>query len=98
MGIRTIEAQFSQRWLKRACKAAGVPRFSPNGLRRAATDAYARAGVDPAVAAAQSGHSIQVMMKHYRQVTKEDQRDAVERCGLGVIPDGKIIRLGTEKA
>jgi hypothetical protein len=58
----------------------------------------AGAGVDPAVAAAQSGHSVQVMMKHYRQVTKEDQRDAVERCGLGVIPEGKIIRLGTEKA
>jgi hypothetical protein len=38
------------------------------------------------------------MMKHYRQVTKEDQRDAVERYGLGVIPEGKIIRLGTEKA
>jgi len=38
------------------------------------------------------------MMKHYRQVTKEDQRDAVERCELGVIPEGKIIRLGTGKA
>ena len=91
---RTIEAQFSQRWLKRACATAGVPRFSPNGLRRAATDAYARAGVDPAVAAAQSGHSIQVMMKHYRQVTTDDQRTAVERASLGVIPEGKIIVLG----
>jgi integrase len=94
VGPRTIEAQFSQRWLKRACQAAVVPRFSPNGLRRAATDAYARAGVDPAVAAAQSGHSVQVMMKHYRQVTTEDQRVAVERASLGVIPDGKVIALG----
>jgi integrase len=94
VGPRTIEAQFSQRWLKRACKAAVVPRFSPNGLRRAATDTYARAGVDPAVAAAQSGHSVQVMMKHYRQVTTEDQRVAVERASLGVIPDGKVIALG----
>jgi hypothetical protein len=34
------------------------------------------------------------MMKHYRQVTTEDQRVAVERASLGVIPDGKVIALG----
>jgi hypothetical protein len=34
-------------------------------------------------------------MKHYRQVTDEDQRAAVERASLGIIPDVKVIAQGT---
>jgi hypothetical protein len=37
------------------------------------------------------------MMKHYRQVTTEDQRDAVVRANLGVIPSAKLIKFGPKE-
>ena len=42
---------FGATQLARACEQAGVKRFTPYGLRRAAVDAMARSGVDAATAA-----------------------------------------------
>jgi len=76
-----------ERRLELACKAAGVPRFTPHGLRRMVIGRLIRAQVDPATAASLTGHSIDVMLKHYREVTDEDQRAAAERAMLGVLDE-----------
>jgi integrase/recombinase XerC len=79
--------QALQRRLRRACDRAGVPRFTPHGLRRMEIGRLLRAGVDPATAASLTGHSIDVMLKHYHEVTDEDRRLAAERAMLGVLDE-----------
>ncbi|MFH1466503.1 MAG: tyrosine-type recombinase/integrase [Pseudomonadota bacterium] len=71
--------------LARACKVAGVPPFTPHGLRRMVVDRMARAGVDVATAASLTGHSPEVMLRHYRQVSADDRRRAVALARLGVL-------------
>ena len=88
---RTFDSYLGPHALRLACEAAGVPRFTPYGLRRAAVDAMARAGVDVGTAAAITGHSPEVMLKHYRTVSEADRRAAVEKAGLGVIPAGEVV-------
>lgn len=45
-----------------------------------------RAGVDPGTAASLTGHSVQVMLQHYFQVSEADRRTAVTQARLGVLP------------
>ncbi|MCB9795334.1 MAG: tyrosine-type recombinase/integrase [Alphaproteobacteria bacterium] len=71
--------------LRRACAKAKVKRFTPHGLRRMVVDQMIRAGVDVATAASLTGHSVEVMLRHYRTVSEADRREAVERAGLGVL-------------
>ncbi len=79
--------------LKRACKAAGVQRFTPHGLRRMVVDRMARSGVDVATAASLTGHSPEVMLRHYRQVSDEDRKKAVAKAKLGHFPEkGQVIQ------
>lgn len=81
--------------IRKACLAAGVPVFTPHGLRRAAVDAMARAGVDAATAASITGHSVVVMLRFYRQVTEDDRRAAVRTARLGVLPgDLQVVDPG----
>lgn len=87
----TFDSYFGPHALRKACAAAGVRRFTPYGLRRAAVDAMARAGVDIGTAAAITGHSPEVMLRHYRSVSEEDKRAGVEMAGLGVIPSGAVV-------
>ena len=47
--------------------------------------------MDVGTAAAISGHSPEVMLKHYRTVSEADRRAAVEKAGLGVIPAGEVV-------
>lgn len=79
--------QALQRRLHRACDAASVPRFTPHGLRRMVVGRLLRAQVDPATAASLTGHSIDVMLKYYREVSDEDRRIAAERAMLGVLDE-----------
>lgn len=80
--------------LEVACRAAGVPRFAPGALRRAAVVALYRTG-DPSVAGAIIGHSPTVAMRHYRDVAKDEQRDAMRLARLGHLPDpdAKVVEL-----
>lgn len=82
-----VSASTSRSLLRRdiaaACAAAGVARFSAQGLRKAAVGALYRSGVDVGTAAAVLGHSPAVALSHYRDVTEEDRRDALLRSGLG---------------
>jgi len=68
------------------CKAAGVKPWTPHALRRLAVDTMARAGIDVATAASITGHSPEVMLRHYRTVSEADQRRALAKAGLGEVP------------
>ena len=69
-----------------ACRAAGVPRFAPGGLRRAAVAALYRTG-DPSIAGAIIGHSPVVAMRHYREVGATEKHDAMRSARLGHLPE-----------
>lgn len=85
--------------LRRASKAAGVPVFTPHGLRRLVVDRMARGGVDVGTAASLTGHSVEVVLRYYRQVSDEDRRRAVVAAGLGHLPSrGEVIEGPWETA
>jgi integrase len=86
-----IRAHLSAKYIRPACERAGVRRFTPHALRRAAVDAFMRAGVDIGTAAAITGHSPQVMLKYYRQATDEDCRRAITVAQLGLLQTGKVV-------
>jgi len=79
----------------RGCKAAGVKPWTPNALRRLAVDTMARAGIDVATAASITGHSPEVMLRHYRTVSEADQRRALAQAGLGEVKaeKGKVYEF-----
>ena len=83
----TAPIQGLQCRLERACRVAQVPRFTPHALRRMVIGRLLNAGVDPATAASLTGHSIDVMLKYYRDVTEEGRRAAAERAMLGVLDE-----------
>lgn len=72
-----------RREIDRACKAAEIPRFTPHGLRRYAADRMVDSGIDLKTVADHLGHSVGMLLKRYRQSTKQSRRDAIMRAGLG---------------
>jgi len=66
-----------------ACRRAGVPRFTPHGLRRMVVNRILRAGADITAAAELMGHSPSVMLSYYRRVSSEDRAVGVAKAGLG---------------
>jgi integrase len=87
-----VRGHLGTRHLAAACARAGVPRFSPHGLRRATVDALLRAGVDVGTAASLMGHTPAVMLAAYRQATDDDRRQAITAAALGAVPGGgKVI-------
>ena len=87
----------STRWLKPACKRLKVTPFTAHGVRRAVVDRLVVSGVDVGTAAELLGHSIEMMLKQYRQVSGVDRRAAVRRAQLGLLPRGKVIQMGREE-
>lgn len=88
----------TQRELARVAEALGMPRVSPNGLRRAMTDALYRSGVGVDQEAALLGHSPETAMRIYRKVSEADLSRAVALAGVGMPVDGRVLpfeRLGT---
>lgn len=81
----------TQRELARAAEALGLPRVSPNGLRRAMTDALYRSGMGVDEEAALLGHSAETAMRIYRQVSQDDLSRAVSLAGVGMPVDGSVI-------
>ena len=69
--------------VRAACAKAGVPHFTLHAIRRMAVDRLNRAGVDAKVAAAVTGHSVEVMLSVYRSVSAEDKAKGVRQAGLG---------------
>lgn len=78
----------------KACGVAGVRRFSPHALRRAAVVALYRAGTDVSVAASVAGHSPAIALKHYREVAESETASAIKAARLGYFDgtsgDGKV--------
>ena len=79
--------QALERRLNKACDDAGIPRFTPHGLRRMVIGRLMRARVDPGTAATLTGHSVQVMLRHYQVVSDDDRKAAVVVANLGVLLD-----------
>lgn len=89
---KVVRAKLGHRHLRQACADAKVTRFTPYGLRRAAVDAFRRAGVDPKTAASITGHSIVVMLQEYASASDADRSAALARTRLGaVFPDDEVI-------
>jgi integrase len=83
---KLVRAKLGPRDLSRACDTARVKRFTPHALRRAAVDAFRRAGVDTKTAASWLGHSDAVMLAYYAQPSDEDREAALATTQLGVLP------------
>jgi integrase/recombinase XerC len=81
--------------LKKITRRAGVPLFSPHGLRRLACDTLYESE-DPGVAGTMLGHSPIVAMQHYRRARPERLRQALTRSGMGRIPEGKAISFASQ--
>lgn len=73
--------------LAAACERAGVPRWSPYGLRRAVVDRLYDASSDPSTAGAVLGHSESVAIRVYRTVRPRRAAAAVEAAALGEVLD-----------
>ena len=63
----------------------GDDRFTPHGFRRMVVGDLARSGVDVKTAAKLMGHTIEVMLCYYHDVTEQDLTDAVLKAKLGVL-------------
>ena len=85
-----IQAELAQ-----ASEALGLPRLSPNGLRRAAERAlYRTREVD--VAASIMGHSPETAIRTYRAVTAEERARVVAEAGLSIPRTrgaGEVVQL-----
>ena len=90
--------------IRRSCRNPGIVEFTYYGLRHHSIDEYARAGVAPEVAAAQSGNSAEVIQRHYRQVRPDEQAKAAASVDFGTRPqsrksaDVRDIRAGRKPA
>ena len=62
------------RQLKKLCASAGVQHFTNHGIRRLAVDTMARQGIPVAVAAEQTGHTPEIMLRAYRQVAEDERK------------------------
>jgi integrase len=76
---KSTRSQFTLR-LNEACAKAGVTRFSPHGLRRLGVTFLYGSGTDPGVAAAILGHSPEVALTYYRQVSQPEKQRAMEQA------------------
>ncbi len=85
--------------LKRACEKEGFTgddRFTPHGLRRMVVQDMARADINIKTAAKLMGHTVEVMLRYYQEVTEQDMANAVRKARLGVleVPSEKGQVLG----
>jgi|GEM_PF-4316640 len=70
-------------YLRPAAQKIGATWTGWHSFRRAAADAYAEAGVDPVVAAAQLGHTVTEMQTTYRSVRSEQAQAAATAMDAG---------------
>lgn len=82
-----------QAYIGEACERSQLPRWTSHGLRRSVVDRCARSKMDAATVAKMMGHSVQVMMAQYRQVTDDDVDAVADLAHLSDLPEGKLLRL-----
>jgi integrase len=66
------------KFLKDAREALGLPRITPQTLRRLAVDRLYRSGAEVGTAATALGHSAETALRAYRQASADDIRAAVD--------------------
>ena len=71
-----LPGQTARQRLTRLCELAGVPRLTPHSLRRTAATLMMQQGIHPKVAAAQLGHSVELMLERYTVVSTALQAQA----------------------
>ncbi len=76
---KMITAHWSQKYLKPACEAAGIERFTPYALRRLSIQLDARNGINMGHSAKRHGNSVAVIAAHYQQFNDEDEREAFKK-------------------
>jgi integrase len=84
--VRRVRAE-----IKKACVRAEVEHFHPYGLRRAMDDRLGRGGVGPDLWGAHMGHSPEMALRRYRQVTRDDLRRVVP------VSTGRVINVDFKK-
>lgn len=78
------ESTFGQA-LTRACRHAGVPHYTPHGLRHRWISLVLRAGVDPALAARVSGHkNIKETLDTYTHVLVDEPQERLNALRVSV--------------
>lgn len=87
-GVRggLLPGQTARQRLKKLCEIADVPLLTPHGLRRTAATLLMAQGVHPSVAAAQLGHSIEVMLEKYAVVSTSMQQQAADSLERALEP------------
>jgi integrase len=82
------------RLLQRACRQAGVPIYTPHGLRRLASTRLIAGDADPVSYAALMGHSYQMGLRTYAEVVGERLEATAALLDPGA---GTVVDLGAER-
>lgn len=82
--------------IREACEAESAHPWTTHGLRRAYVIRAIRAGVDVATLATLTGHTVPVLLAHYRQVQDEDRLAAVAKLP-GELPAGVVVDLASRR-
>lgn len=72
------------------CRDLKIRPFSAHGVRRLMVDNLMRSGADVATAASITGHSPTVLLKYYRQVSRDDRASAIARVAMLTDPDNVL--------
>ena len=84
-------------YLRPAAQRIGATWTGWHRFRRAAADAYADAGVDPVVAAAQLGHTVAEMQSTYRSVRDEQKQAAASAVDAGRPARASLRAVGSDE-
>lgn len=84
--------------LRRACRRALVPSYTPYALRRAFAGKLRRAGMDVTERAAIMGHSAAVHLTSYDRAQPDDLRAGMAGAKLEELPDGVLLAFPRRQA
>jgi integrase len=77
--------------------AAGVPWFTPYGLRHTGCTRYAEDGMSIHILLAMAGHMSRKMQQHYVHISEAAKRNAVHKTYGGPTPNGIAAKKSPEK-
>jgi integrase len=82
--VKNVVSTLCQKWIRAACEKGEVPRFTNHGLRRFYENALIRNNVPITVVARIMGHSPQMALASYADVTREDMQAAVKTAAAAL--------------
>jgi integrase len=78
-------------------RAAGVPWFTPYGLRHTGCTRYAESGMSIHILLSMAGHMSRKMQQHYVHISEAAKRQAVQKTYGGPTPNGVAAKKSPEK-